>query len=93
MELFAEAGIPCGPVNTIDKVFADPQVKHLGIARRVAHPRLGEQHVVASPLTLSGVPKDIRTAAPDIAADTDSVLEGVGYSAAEIAALRERGVI
>ena len=93
VELFAEAGIPCGPVNSIDKVFADPQVRHLGIARPVTHPRLGEQHVVASPLTLSGVQKDIRAAAPDIAADTDAVLAEAGYSAAEIAALREHGVI
>ena len=64
-----------------------------GIARPVTHPRLGEQHVVASPLTLSGVDKTIRAAAPDIAADTDAVLAEAGYSAAEIAALREHGVI
>ena len=93
VELFAEAGIPCGPVNSIDKVFDDPQVRHLGIAQPVTHPRLGEQHVVASPLTLSGVDKTIRAAAPDIAADTDAVLAEAGYSAAEIAALREHGVI
>jgi formyl-CoA transferase len=91
--LLTEAGIPCGPINTIDKVFADPQVRHLRIARPVAHPRLGPQHVVASALTLSGVPKDIRAAAPDIAADTDAVLAEAGYAAAEIAALREKGVI
>ena len=93
IELFADAGIPCGPINTIDKVFADPQVKHLGVARPVTHPRLGPQHVVGSPLTLSGVPKDIRSAAPEIAADSDAVLHDAGYSAAEIAALRDRGVI
>ncbi len=93
VELFAEAGIPCGPVNTIDKVFADPQVAHLGLAQPVQHPRLGAEHVVASPLNLTGVPKDIRSAAPDIAADTDAVLADVGYSPAEIAALRAKGVL
>ena len=93
IDMLSAAGIPCVPVNTIDNVFADPQVKHLGIARPVMHPRLGPQHVVASPLTLAGVSKDIRTAAPDIAADTDAVLGEAGYSAAEIAALRGRGVI
>jgi formyl-CoA transferase len=91
--LLTDAGIPCGPINTIDKVFADPQVQHLGIARPVVHPRLGPQRVVGSPLTLSGVAKDIRSAAPDIAADTDAVLAEAGYEAAEIAALRARGVI
>jgi crotonobetainyl-CoA:carnitine CoA-transferase CaiB-like acyl-CoA transferase len=93
VETLTEAGIPCGPVNTIDKVFADPQVEHLGIARPVAHKRLGPERVVASPLTFSGVPKDIRAAAPDIAADTDAVLGEAGYSAAELAALRDRGVL
>ncbi len=93
VELFAEAGIPCGPVNTIDKVFADPQVAHLGIATPVTHPRLGPETVVASPLNLAGVPKAIRAAAPDVAADTGAVLAEVGYSSDEIAALRAKGVI
>ena len=93
VELFAEAGIPCGPVNSIDRVFADPQVAHLGIARPVTHPRLGPEQVVASPLNLSGVAKDIRSAAPDLAADADAVLAEAGYTPDEIAALRAKGVI
>jgi crotonobetainyl-CoA:carnitine CoA-transferase CaiB-like acyl-CoA transferase len=91
--LFAEAGIPCGPINTIDKVFADPQVQHLGIARPVRHPRLGEQRLVASALTLDGVPKDVRSAAPDAGVDTDAVLREVGYDEAALADMRARGVI
>ena len=93
IELFAEAGIPCGPVNSIDQVFADPQVAHLGLARDVVHPRLGAQRVVASPLNFAGVAKDVRSAAPDLAADTDAVLSAVGYGEAELADLRARGVI
>ena len=91
--LFAEAGIPCGPINTIDQVFADPQVRHLGIARPVTHPRLGPQEVVASALTLQGVPKDIRSAAPDAGADTEAVLREAGYGMAELAQMRANGVI
>jgi crotonobetainyl-CoA:carnitine CoA-transferase CaiB-like acyl-CoA transferase len=91
--LFEEAGIPCGPIYTIDKVFADPQVKHLGMARPVEHPRLGTEHVVASGITLSGVSKDIRWATRDGGADTDEVLRGAGYSADEIADMRDKGVI
>jgi formyl-CoA transferase len=91
--ILTDAGIPCGPVNDIEHVFGDPQVKHLGIARPVTHPRLGEQHIVASPLNFSGVAKDIRMAAPDVAADTEAVLAEIGYAADEIAALRHRGVI
>jgi formyl-CoA transferase len=90
---FEDAGIPCGPINTIDQVFADPQVQHLGMARAVEHPRLGMQHVVASGVTISGISKDIRWATRDAGADTDKVLHGIGYTDAEIKALRSRGVI
>ncbi|HET9019177.1 MAG TPA: CoA transferase, partial [Acetobacteraceae bacterium] len=91
--VFAEAGIPCGPINTIDKVFADPQVEHQHIARPVEHPRLGTQRLVASPLTLAGVPKDLRGAAPDAGADTDAVLREAGYDDAALARMRAKGVI
>jgi crotonobetainyl-CoA:carnitine CoA-transferase CaiB-like acyl-CoA transferase len=90
---FEEAGIPCGPINTIDKVFADPQVQHLGMARPVEHPRLGAQQVVASAITMSGVPKDVRWATRDAGADTDAVLRGAGYSEDEVKAFRGKGVI
>jgi formyl-CoA transferase len=93
IETLTAAGIPCGPINNIEQVFTDPQVKHVGIVRPVTHPRLGEQRLVASPLTMSGVAREIRSAAPDIAADTDAVLGELGYAAEDIAALRERGVI
>ena len=48
-----KAGVPCGPINTIDKTFAEPQVQHLGIARAVKHPKLGEIKVVGQPINLS----------------------------------------
>ncbi len=91
--LFADAGIPCGPINTIDRVFADPQVQHLGLAVPVAHPRLGTLSVVASPLNLSGVGKAVRTASPDMGADTQAVLTEVGLTPDEIAQMRAEGAI
>ncbi len=93
IELFEAAGIPCGPINTIDRVFEDPQVRHLGIVRTVTHPRLGEERLVGSPLNLSGVPKDIRTPTPEAGADTEAVLRGYGYGEAEIADLKQRGIV
>jgi formyl-CoA transferase len=93
IELFEAAGIPCGPINTIDRVFADPQVQHLGMARPVAHPRLGEQRVVASPINISGFPKNIRAATADRGEHTESVLRAYGYGDDEIAALRAKGVL
>jgi formyl-CoA transferase len=91
--LFEAAGIPCGPINTIDKVFADPQVQHLGLARPVAHPTLGETPLVASAINLAGVPKDIRSPTPEAGADTDAVLRTVGYSDNELATMRAQGDI
>lgn len=91
--LFEGAGIPCGPINTIDKVFADPQVKHLKMARPVTHPRLGEIELVSSAITLSGYPKDVRSPTPEAGAHTEAVLGEIGYSGAEIAAMRAKGAI
>jgi len=92
-ELLEEAGIPCGPIYSIDQTFADPQVRHLGMARKVVHPRLGESELVGSAITIVGVAKDVRSPTRDGGADTDSVLHEMGYSAVEIAELRAKGVI
>jgi formyl-CoA transferase len=93
IDLFEEAGIPCGPINTIDRVFADPQVRHLKMALPIEHRRLGAQLLVASPINISGLPKDIRTPTPEVGADTDEVLRGVGYSDAEIGQMRAKGAV
>ncbi len=93
IELFEGAGIPCGPINTIDRVFADPQVKHLKMALPMHHPRLGTKEVVASPINLVGLPKDIRTATPEAGAHTTEILRGLGYSDAELADMKQRGIV
>ncbi len=93
IELFEGAGIPCGPINTIDQVFADPQVQHLGLAKPVHHPKLGDIELVSSPLNISGYSREVRTPTPEADADTVSVLHSVGYSDAEIADMRKKGAI
>ncbi|GAC1338035.1 MAG: CoA transferase [Acetobacteraceae bacterium] len=93
IELFEGAGIPCGPIYTIDQVFADPQIKHLGLATPVDHKRLGRTELVASPVNLSGVSKAIRSATPEKGEHTEDVLRGLGYDDAAIADLRSKGAI
>ncbi len=93
IELFESNGIPCGPIYTIDQVFADPQVKHLGMARMMKSPVIGEKPVVASALNISGFSKDIRLATPEAGSSTDAVLRDVGYSDGELAEMRSKGVI
>jgi formyl-CoA transferase len=93
MERFNAAGVPSGPINTIDQVFADPQVKHLGMAQPVTSPALGTIELVAQPVTLSETPSSIREAPPECGAHTDEILGEFGYTAEEIAGFRRSGVI
>ena len=89
-----EVGVPCGPIYTIDQTFADPQVQHLGIAKPVSHPKLGSQKVVGQPIHMSGYPQpDELRPTPDQGEHTDAVLHELGYDAAAVAGLRERGVL
>jgi crotonobetainyl-CoA:carnitine CoA-transferase CaiB-like acyl-CoA transferase len=87
------AGIPCGPVNDIADVFADPQVRARGMVGHVEHPHAGMVPLVASPLKLSATPVDLRHAPPLLGQHTDEVLREAGYDDAEIAALRARGAL
>ena len=93
IDLINAAGVPCGPIYTMDKVFADPQVKHIKAARPVKHPRLGEIDLIAPPITMSRTPATLARATPDLGEHTDEVLAEIGCSAAEIAALREQKAI
>jgi crotonobetainyl-CoA:carnitine CoA-transferase CaiB-like acyl-CoA transferase len=91
--LFNAAGVPAGPIYTIDEVFADPQVRHLGMAAPVSHPVLGDIELVAQPIQLGDTPFRIRSATPELGEHTDAVLREAGYSDAEIEALRAAAVI
>ena len=93
MKAFEEAGIPCGPIYTVDQVFDDPQVKHLGMAAPVVHPRLGKLDLVASPINFEGTPRVIRTATPEGGQDTDATMSELGYSPDEIATFRKKSII
>ena len=91
--LLNEAGVPCGPIYSIDQVFADPQVKHLEMAQSVTHHERGEIELVAQPFTLSRTPTRLRTAIPERGADTDAVLSELGLNSEEIKGLRERNIV
>jgi formyl-CoA transferase len=93
IEILNKAGIPCGPIYTIDQVFADPQVKHLGIAATVEHPKLGRKQILANAATLSRTPARVATPTPEVGEHTDEVLRELEYSAEEIEKLRNGGVV
>ncbi len=93
VDILNRAGVPCGPINTIDQVFADPQVQHLGIAQAVEHPVLGRLDLVGQAMELSRTPSSLRTATPERGEHNDAVLRELGYDHAAIAALRAKHVI
>jgi formyl-CoA transferase len=88
-----DAGVPAGPILTIDQVFADPQVEFLGMAQPVDSERYGELRLVRMPVTLSRTPAALRRAAPESGADTEKVLEEHGFTPSEIDALQRSGAI
>jgi crotonobetainyl-CoA:carnitine CoA-transferase CaiB-like acyl-CoA transferase len=77
----------------MDEVFADPQVRHLGIAQTLPHPQLGEITLVGQPVALSRTPASITAPLPDKGAHSGDILAEAGFTADEIGQLREAGVI
>jgi crotonobetainyl-CoA:carnitine CoA-transferase CaiB-like acyl-CoA transferase len=94
VKLMNDAGVPCGPINNIDQTFAEPQVQHLGIAKRVSHPTRGDIRVVGQPINLTKAPQPaVYWPTPELGQNTDEILADLGHDAKAIAGLRERGVI
>ncbi len=89
IERLNRAGVPCGPIYSIDEMFADPQVKHLGIAKKVAGKGNGALRLVGQPVSLSRTPSRLVARPPKLGEHTDAVLREFGFSAREIATLRK----
>ena len=93
IEALNDIGVPCGPIYKMDQVFADPQVKHLGVAAEVNHPRLGRFRILNQAVKLSRTPAALKTATPEIGQHTQEILRELEYSDADIARLRTQGVV
>ena len=93
IDIFNEAGVPCGPINSIDQVFADEQVKHLGIAQNATRPDGKEQTFVGQPISLSRTPSKIVATPPEAGQHTDEVLKEFGFADNEIAALHQANAV
>jgi crotonobetainyl-CoA:carnitine CoA-transferase CaiB-like acyl-CoA transferase len=93
IEILNEAGVPCGPILSVDQVFADPQVQHMQAAASVKHPQLGEIRLVNQAVRLSRTPGAVVSPTPGLGEHTAEVLREAGYSDTDIAALREKHVV
>ena len=94
--LLNAAGIPCGPIYTIDQAMNDPQMQHLRMSGRVTHPRLGSLSLLGQPLHFEGCGgrPPLRAAAPEHGQHTDEILsELLGYGRSDIEALRAQGAV
>jgi crotonobetainyl-CoA:carnitine CoA-transferase CaiB-like acyl-CoA transferase len=89
IDLFNKAGVPCGPIYNIDQVFADPQVKHLGIAQSVKKKDKSTLNVVGQPFVMSRTKSKIAAPPPELGQHTNEVLKEFGFKPKEIAALRK----
>jgi formyl-CoA transferase len=74
-------------------MFADPQVKHLRMARAIKHPKLGDQEVIGQAINMSRTKVDNWTATPEQGEHTESILKEFGYDAGAIDGFKKRGVI
>jgi crotonobetainyl-CoA:carnitine CoA-transferase CaiB-like acyl-CoA transferase len=91
--VFNKAGVPCGPIYSIDQVFADPQVQHLGIAQDVKKKDKSVMKLVGQPIRLSRTPSRLVAPPPALGEHTDAVLKEFGFTPKEIAALHKANAI
>ncbi len=88
------AGVACGPIQTVDEVFADPQVRARGMRVAMPHPTAGEVDVTGSPLTLSDTPVEYRLPPPLLGEHTEQILTTLlGYSPQDVERLRSEEVV
>jgi crotonobetainyl-CoA:carnitine CoA-transferase CaiB-like acyl-CoA transferase len=93
VEHFNDAGVPSGPIYSIDKVFADPQVKHLQMAQKVDGKSKSRLTLVGQPVSLSRTPSHLAAPPPKLGEHTDAVLKDFGFSKREIKALHKAGAV
>ncbi len=93
IEALIDASVPCGPINTIDKIFDDPQVNHLNLRHPVESKTLGKMDLLAQAVMLSRFEPKYGMATPEQGEHTDEVLKEYGYTDEQIAAFRDKIVV
>lgn len=93
IDLLNKEGVPCGSIKNVQETMEDPQVQHLGMAKALQHPKLGEISVVGQAVILSRSKKDVFTAAPDRGEHNDEVYAEFGITPEHLVQLRQEGAI
>ena len=93
LHLLQEKDVPCSPLNNLEEVFNDPQVKQYGFPVEVEHPKMGKMPLIGSGVQLSRTPPTIKTAPPILGEHTDEILQSISYDEQTIRRLRTEGVV
>ncbi|WP_315832087.1 CoA transferase [Bradyrhizobium prioriisuperbiae] len=93
VDLLNQAGVPCGPIYSVDQMFDDAQVRHLGLAQDVPNTDGRSIRVVGQPVTLSRTPSRMAARPPEVSEHTHEVLAEFGFSPEEIADLRDHKIV
>jgi crotonobetainyl-CoA:carnitine CoA-transferase CaiB-like acyl-CoA transferase len=93
IQILNAAGVPCGPIYTVDKTFADPQVKFLEMAQPVHSPVLGDITILGHPVSFDGKRNPLRSPAPELGQHNEEVYTSLGFTKEQIEDLAKRGVI
>jgi crotonobetainyl-CoA:carnitine CoA-transferase CaiB-like acyl-CoA transferase len=88
-----EKDVPAAPINTLDEVFADPQVKTYGFPIQIEHPQMGTMKLVGNAVDMSRTPPRIERPPPVLGEHTEKTLSDLGYDSAAIAEFRRQGAI
>jgi crotonobetainyl-CoA:carnitine CoA-transferase CaiB-like acyl-CoA transferase len=93
LQIITDAGVPCGPIYTVDKIFADPQVLHRQMLKELDHLKAGKVKVTGIPVKLSDTPGEVETAPPVLGQHTQEILNELGYSDQDLEKLRQEKVV
>ena len=88
-----EKDVPAAPINTLDEVFADPQVREYDFPIEIEHPKMGKMKLVGNAVDMSRTPPSIDRPPPVLGEHTEEILTSLGYDGVAIASLRDHGVI
>jgi len=93
VEILNKGGVPCGPIYSMDQVFADPQVRHIQAAAEVQSKKLGKLKLINQPVKLSRTPAKLLAASPERGEHTSEVLRELGFDVSQIENLKKEGVV